>query len=141
MKNAKTFFAVLFILTAQLFTSCSPDHDFSTISTKEILTRNQWTVDNYMVQGQNTGMTNYSMIFSSGGTFNVKKDGQIISGSWGSNLNSANEEVINIRLTTSDPSLMELNKSWKILSATTANVVFEVNDAGSVCQLRIKKEY
>lgn len=142
MRNAKNIFAVLLITTTVLFTNCSPDHDYNSIATTEqVLTLSQWSVDHYQNQSQTMPLGNYRLFFNSSGTLNVKKGNEIIAGSWTSSFNANNQEIISITLNSADASLMELNKNWKVLSLQSSSVLFEENNTGIACQLRIKKEY
>lgn len=142
MRNAKTLFAVLLITATVLFTNCSKDYDYSSITTtEEVLTRNQWSVDQYQNQNQTMTLGSYRLFFNTSGKLTVKNGNEIISGTWTSSMNTSNQEIININLSTTDVSLIELNKSWKIKALNASSVLFEMNDPGNACQLRIKKEY
>jgi len=141
MKNSRVFLTAFVLFVSLLFIRCTPDTTGFTATTKDVLIRNSWAVAYYY---HNQDMTNSfvssKILFSSTGAIAYVKDGVDVFGTWSTGVDASNNELITLRFDTSDPSISELNKSWRLTDRSANAFQFVQNDGGTNILLRIKTQ-
>jgi hypothetical protein len=142
MKNVNVFStAFLLLLLSFVFTRCTPDTTGLAPSTEEVLTRNTWSVAYYY---HNQDMTNNfgssKLLFSSTGAVGYQKDGITVPGTWSKAVNASNDETITLQFNTSDATISQLNKSWKLTDRSTSSLQFEETDGTTNILFRIETQ-
>ena len=125
MKSTKLLFTSFLFALTFIFSNCSKNNSVIS-STEETLIRNNWAVDYYFnSQDLTSNYGSYRLLFSNTGLLVAQKDSESIMGSWSSSHDVNNNEVIDLRFTTTDANLIQLNKQWKLIDQTFNTIEFE----------------
>jgi hypothetical protein len=121
MKSAKTLAAAMLFMSSLFFTACTQNQEDYT-DTKDIITRNTWTV-NYLSTGVNRlPLTeDYQLKFQTDGTLHVNNSAGSITGSW-KLMRNVQADVLQVTLPAAQPDILELNNSWTIESASPQSI-------------------
>lgn len=137
MKSTKILAASLLFFSF-IFVSCIGDYDYIN-TTKEIITRGQWTVDYYYAgQDRTADYSGYYLTFRANGTLECQRDADTYNGTWGVQKDANGEEsLLKIQLASSEPSLQELSLDWDVTEKNIGTVSLKNDTNGA--QLRIRK--
>lgn len=135
MKNYSFLIGLSALISTFLFTACTPeDIDYSS-TTREIISKGNWTVD-YFYSGQDktAQYSTYQFTFLGDGTVQGTTGTAAITGTWNIVLDVDRKEILTIDITT--PHILELNDHWNVLDVNKVMVVMKDSDND---QLRLKR--
>jgi hypothetical protein len=130
MKTAK--FLLLIIISTSLF-SCTQENLNYGSTTKEAITKAQWSVD-YFYSGQDltAQFSNYKINFTGNGTVTANDGATSVNGTWNMITDVYRNDVLSINI--SELHLQGLNEQWTIKQ--TSENVLTMKAAGSEIHLR-----
>jgi hypothetical protein len=136
MKNVKLAVSLLILASTSFFTSCTPENLDYISTTKEIISKGQWSVDYYYSgQDKTTQYSNYQFSFLANGSLVGAGSASSFTGTWSMERDVNRNDVIRITINSQEPHLMELNEQWNVTDkANDAVTMKEGND-----ELRIRK--
>jgi hypothetical protein len=113
MKAVKFFAYLLIVISTSVFTSCTPENLDYGSTTKETITKSQWSVD-YFFAGQNVTaqFSNYKINFSGNGTVTANDGTTSVNGTWSMITDLNHNDVLRINI--SETHLQELNDQWTV---------------------------
>lgn len=133
MKNLKFFAYLLVVISTSLFTSCTTENlDFGS-TTKETMTKSQWSVD-YFFAGQNvtSQFSNYKINFVGNGTVIANDGTTSVNGTWSIVTDMNRNDVL--RINVSESHLQVLNDQWTVKQ--TSDDVLTMKGPASEIHLR-----
>ncbi|HWI90405.1 MAG TPA: hypothetical protein VNT20_03980 [Flavisolibacter sp.] len=135
MKNLKFFAYLLVVISTSLFTSCTRDNIDYGSTTKETITKSQWSVD-YFFAGQDVTaqFSNYKINFAGNGTVTASDGTTSVNGTWSMITDLNRNEVLRINI--SENLMQRLNSEWAVKQ--TSDDVLTMKAAGS--EIRLKKQ-
>ena len=133
MKAVKFFAYLLVVISTSFFTSCTPENLDYGSTTKEIITKAQWSVD-YFFAGQDvtSQFSNYKLNFVSNGTVTANDGTTTINGTWSMITDLNRNEVLRINIAESQ--LQILSNQWTVKQ--TSDEVLTMKGAASEIHLR-----
>src|SRR5215207_10779199 len=123
MKNQPNLFRIVFLFAALFFFRCTPEDMDYTSTTKEIISRGEWTVDYYFAGQDKTAQYNtYHFGFLGNGTLEGTNGLTPFTGTWSSVHDVNRNEILSINITT--PHMLDLNEQWNVseISATSISL-------------------
>ena len=134
MKAVKFFAYLLVIISTSVFTNCTPENLDYGSTTKETITKTQWSVD-YFFAGQDVTaqFSNYKINFVGNGIVTANDGTNMVSGTWSMVTDVNRNEVL--RISIPEAHLQVLNDQWKVKQ--TSDDVLTMNGASS--EIRLKK--
>lgn len=135
MKNLKFFAYLLVVISTSLFTNCTRDNIDYGSTTKETITKSQWSVD-YFFAGQDVTaqFSNYKINFAGNGTVTASDGTTSVNGTWSMITDLNRNEVLRINI--SENLMQRLNSEWAVKQ--TSDDVLTMKAAGS--EIRLKKQ-
>jgi hypothetical protein len=135
MKNSKFFAYLLVVISTSLFTNCTRDNIDYGSTTKETITKSQWSVD-YFFAGQDVTaqFSNYKINFAGNGTVTASDGTTSVNGTWSMITDLNRNEVLRINI--SENLMQRLNSEWAVKQ--TSDDVLTMKAAGS--EIRLKKQ-
>jgi hypothetical protein len=135
MKNLKFFAYLLVVISTSLFTSCTRDNIDYGSTTKETITKSQWSVD-YFFAGQDVTaqFSNYKINFAGNGTVTASDGTTSVNGTWSMITDLNRNDVLRINI--SENLMQRLNCEWAVKQ--TSDDVLTMKVAGS--EIRLKKQ-
>jgi len=135
MKNARFFTYLLVIISTSFFVSCTRENVDYIDTTKEMITKAQWSVDYYFAgQDKTTQFSNYKFSFIGNGTVTADDGTNAVNGSW-SMLKDANRNDV-LQINIQEAHLQDLNSQWTVVDLTSSGVLVM---KGSDSEIRLKK--
>jgi hypothetical protein len=132
MKNLKFFTYLLIIISTSLFVGCTPENIDYGPTTKEMITKAQWSVDYYFAgQDRTSQFSNYKFSFIGNGTLTASDGTAFVSGNW-SMITDANRNDI-LRINISEAHL-QLNEQWTVNPSAEILVL-----KGTGSEMRLRK--
>lgn len=133
MKAVKFFAYLLIVISTSFFTSCTPENLDYGSTTKETITKSQWSVD-YFFAGQNvtSQFSNYKINFVGNGTVTASDGTSSVNGTWSIITDLNRNEVLSINI--SESHLQGLNDQWTIKQ--TSDDVLTMKGVASEIHLR-----
>jgi hypothetical protein len=134
MKAVKLFAYFLVVISTSVFNSCTPENLDYGSTTKETITKAQWSVD-YFFAGQDvtSQFNNYKINFVGNGTVTANDGTTSISGTWSMITDLQHNDVLRINI--SESHLQGLNDQWTVKQ--TSDDVLTMKGAAS--EIRLKK--
>jgi hypothetical protein len=113
MKAVKLFAYLLVVISTSVFTSCTPENLDYGSTTKETITKSQWSVD-YFFAGQNmtSQLSNYKINFVGNGTVTANDGITSVNGTWSMITDVTRNDVLRINI--SETHLQGLNDQWTV---------------------------
>lgn len=134
MKNAK-FFAAFLLFFSIAFINCTPDQTYFS-TTKEIITQGKWSVAYYYAgQNRTADYADYEFSFSGDGTIACQQASVSIKGTWGTIRDVNGNDMLIIKLNSSEPRLSQLSDQWSVTNKTLTEVAMK----GNSTSLKFKK--
>ena len=134
MKNAKLFSCLLIIISTSFFVRCTLEKIDDAGTTKEIITRAQWSVDYYFAgQDKTAQFNNYRFNFIGNGTVTADDGTTSVNGSW-SMLTDVNRNDV-LRINISEAHLQGLNEQWTVNVISDELLIMK----GAYSEMRLKK--
>lgn len=132
MKTANFF--LLIIISTSFFVSCTPENLNYGSTTKETITKAQWSVD-YFYAGQDltAQFSNYKINFAGNGTVTASDGTNSVNGIWSMVTDVTHNDVL--RISIAEAHLQGLNEQWTV-KQTSDEVLTMKAAAGEV---RLKK--
>jgi hypothetical protein len=132
MKAVK--FLLLIIISTSFFVRCTPENLNYGSTTKETITKAQWSVD-YFFAGQDltAQFSNYKINFAGNGTVTASNGTTSVNGIW-SMVTDVNRNDV-LRISISEAHLQGLNEQWTVRQ--TSDEVLTMNAAAG--EVRLKK--
>jgi hypothetical protein len=134
MKATKFFAYLLIVFSTSLFTNCTRENIDYGSTTKETITKAQWSVD-YFFAGQDmtAQFSNYKINFAGNGTVTANDGTSSVNGTW-SMITDVNRNDV-LRINISEMHLQGLNDQWTVKQ--TSDDVLTMK--GAVSEIRLKK--
>ena len=136
MKSAKLALSfLLIVISTSLFTSCTPESLDYTATTREFISKGQWSVDHYYAgQDKTAQYSSYQFTFVGNGTASATNGVETIAGTWGVVTDVNRNEVLQISMNSQDPNIQELNVNWSVIDKNNATIAMK--DGASVLRFR-----
>jgi hypothetical protein len=113
MKNLKFFSYVLILTVACFITSCTRENISYGETTREAITRAQWSIDYYFAgQDRTAEFSNYTFSFVGNGTLKADNGTNSFNGNWSLVTDGHRNNVLSI--TISEALLQNINDQWKV---------------------------
>jgi heat shock protein HslJ len=113
MKNLKFFSYVLILTVACFITSCTRENISYGETTREAITRAQWSIDYYFAgQDRTAEFSNYTFSFVGNGTLKADNGTNSFNGNWSLVTDGHRNDVLSI--TISEALLQNINDQWKV---------------------------
>ena len=134
MKNLKFFAYLLVVISTSLFTSCTRDNIDYGSTTKETITKSQWSVD-YFFAGQDVTaqFSNYKINFVGNGTVTANDGTTSITGTWNMITDMNRNDVLRINI--SENLLQGLNNQWTVKQTSDDVITMK----GAASEIHLKK--
>lgn len=113
MKAVKFFAYLLVVISTSVFTRCTPENLDYGSTTKEAITKAQWSVD-YFFAGQDltAQFSHYKINFAGNGTVTANDGTSSVNGTW-SMITDVNRNDV-LRINISENHLQGLNDQWTV---------------------------
>lgn len=137
MKSAKLITSfLLIVISTSLFTSCTPESlDYSS-TTREFISKGQWSVDLFFAgQDKTAQYSGYQFSFIGNGTATATNGVETVSGTWSVATDVNRNEILRINMNSQDPRIQDLNVQWSITDKN--NYIIAMKDGSN--ELRFKK--
>ena len=133
MKKPKFFSCVIIITFVCLLTSCTRENISYGETTREAITKAQWSIDYYFAgQDRTAEFSNYTFNFVGNGTLKADNGTSSFNGNWSLVTDGHRNDVLSI--TISEALLQNINDQWKV--NLTAN---GLTMKGGASQIHLKK--
>ena len=128
-----TIFSFFFILTISLLGSCTRENISYGDTTREAITKSQWSIDYYFAgQDRTAEFSNYKFSFTGNGIVKAEDGSGSFSGNWNMATDARRNDVLSIQI--SEAHLQSLNDKWIVnliqdgsltMKGTTSEVRFK----------------
>ena len=134
MKAVKFFAYLLIVFSTSLFTNCTRDNIDYGSTTKETITKSQWSVD-YFFAGQDVTaqFSNYKINFVGNGTVTANDGTTSITGTWNMITDMNRNDVLRINI--SENLLQGLNNQWTVKQTSDDVITMK----GAASEIHLKK--
>lgn len=125
--------ALVALMSSAVLVSCDKDddkpRDDQNTATNSYLVDGEWTISHMTDDGvdQTASYAGYTFKFTSDGKLTATKGEDTINGIWRTKKDDGRNEL-EIRLTTTDPLLDEINDDWDIVSSTNSKIELRDDD-------------
>lgn len=127
-------FLLIVIFTA-VFTSCTPESLDYSATTKEFISKGQWSIDLFFAgQDKTAQYSNYKFTFLGNGTAAATNGIETIPGTWSVVTDVNRNEILLINMNTQNQ-MQELNVQWSVTDKN--NLIIAMKDGSNA--LRFKK--
>jgi hypothetical protein len=122
MKNLKFFTYLLIIISTSFFVRCTPENVDYGATTKQMITKVQWSVDYYFAGQDKTAQFNrYKFSFIGNGAITADDGTNAVTGSWRMLTDVNRNDVLQINI--SEVHLQDLNSQWTVLDLTSTGLL------------------
>ena len=133
MKNAKFFLFFISITLSSYLSSCTQENITYGDTTREAITKSQWSVDYYFAgQDRTTEFSNYKLNFMGNGTVNADNGTGSFNGNWSMVTDAHRNDVLLIHI--SEVHLQGMNEEWKV-NLTANGLIMK----GASSEIHLKK--
>ena len=133
MKNTKFFWYFLIIVLTSLFTNCSRENIQYGDTTREAITKAEWSIDYYFAgQDKTAEFRNYKFIFIGNGSVKAEDGTNSFHGNWSMVTDAYRNNVLQINIL--EAHLQGLNEQWKV-NLTSDGLTMK----GASSEIRLKK--
>jgi len=133
MKNTKFFWYFLIIVLTSLFTNCSRENIQYGDTTREAITKAEWSIDYYFAgQDKTAEFSNYKFIFIGNGSVKAEDGTNSFHGNWSMVTDAYRNDVLQINIL--EAHLQGLNEQWKV-NLTSDGLTMK----GASSEIRLKK--
>lgn len=134
MKAVKFFAYLLIVFSTSLFTNCTRDNIDYGSTTKETITKAQWSVD-YFFAGQDVTaqFSNYKINFAGNGTVTASDGTSSVNGTWSMITDLTRNDVLRINI--SENHLQGLNDQWTVKQTSDDMITMK----GAASEIHLKK--
>ena len=133
MKNTKFFWYFLIIVLTSLFTNCSRENIQYGDTTREAITKAEWSIDYYFAgQDKTAEFSNYKFIFIGNGSVKAEDGTNSFHGNWSMVTDAYRNNVLQINIL--EAHLQGLNEQWKV-NLTSDGLTMK----GASSEIRLKK--
>lgn len=136
MKSAKPALSfLLIVISTSLFTSCTPESLDYSATTREFISKGQWSVDLFFAgQDKTAQYSGYQFSFIGNGTATATNGVETVSGTWSVVRDVNRNEILSINMNTQNQ-MQELNVQWNVTDKN--NFIIAMKDGSN--ELRFKK--
>lgn len=136
MKSAKPALSfLLIVISTSLFTSCTPESLDYSATTREFISKGQWSVDLFFAgQDKTAQYSGYQFSFIGNGTATATNGVETVSGTWSVVRDVNRNEILSINMNTQNQ-MQELNVQWNVTDKN--NSIIAMKDGSN--ELRFKK--
>lgn len=136
MKSAKPALSfLLIVISTSLFTSCTPESLDYSATTREFISKGQWSVDLFFAgQDKTAQYSGYQFSFIGNGTATATNGVETVSGTWNVVRDVNRNEILSINMNTQNQ-MQELNVQWNVTDKN--NFIIAMKDGSN--ELRFKK--
>ena len=128
------FSSLLIIISTSLFTSCTRENIDYGSTTKEALTKAQWSVDYFFAGQDKTALfSGYAFNFVGNGTVTATDGTNSFNGNW-SMITDANRNDV-LRINISEAHLQDLNSQWSVNLTPDGSLTMK----GALSEMRLRK--
>jgi hypothetical protein len=134
MKNTLLFSFLLVIVSTSLFTGCTKDSNSYGDTTREAITKAQWSVDYFFAgQDKTAQFSGYAFSFVGNGMVTATDGVNSFNGNWSMITDAHRNDVLRINI--SEAHMQDLNSEWIVSLMSDGALTMK----GAVSEIHLKK--